>query len=181
MMVAVIVAPTLIVLIVQVTTFPLTLHTVATVNEVCYIQVMKLKILNWSVQDDFSTAEVYSECRGRHEFVFSSLSYAENIILAVLSVLVAYETQRHVPKLQEYTKNSVQVPTLYKFHESAVINLTTILAIVLSSVCQAVLIIFQLNKINDGRLLIITLRDCLWMYPIIYLLFVPKVTSNNNS
>ena len=34
MMVAVIVAPTLVTLVVQVTTFPLTLHTVATVNEV---------------------------------------------------------------------------------------------------------------------------------------------------
>ena len=36
-MVAVIVAPTLVILIVQVTTFPLTLHTIATVNEVSYI------------------------------------------------------------------------------------------------------------------------------------------------
>ena len=35
MMVAVIVAPTLVTLIVQVTTFPLTLHTVTTVNMVC--------------------------------------------------------------------------------------------------------------------------------------------------
>ena len=34
MMVAVIVAPTLVILIVQVVTFPLTLHTVTTVNEV---------------------------------------------------------------------------------------------------------------------------------------------------
>ena len=37
MMVAVIVAPTLVILIVQVATFPLILHTVATVNEVCPI------------------------------------------------------------------------------------------------------------------------------------------------
>ena len=35
MMVAVIVAPTLVILIVQVATFPLTLHTVTTVDEVC--------------------------------------------------------------------------------------------------------------------------------------------------
>ena len=35
MMVAAIVAPTLVILIVQVATFPLTLHTVAIVNEVC--------------------------------------------------------------------------------------------------------------------------------------------------
>ena len=113
--------------------------------------------------------------------MFSSLSYAENAILAVVSVLVAFETQRHVPKLQERTTSSVQVPTLYKYHESAVINLTTILTILLSSACQAVLIIFRLNRVQEGVLLVVTLRDCLWMYPMIYLLFIPKVTPNKNN
>ena len=102
-----------------------------------------------------------------HEFVFSALSYAENAILAIVSVLVAYSTQRHIPKHDE----------LNKYHESAVINLTTILAVLLSSVCQAVLIIFRLNRLHEGVLLIITLRDCLWMYPMIYLLFALKVAS----
>ena len=109
--------------------------------------------------------------------MFSSLSYAENIILALLSVLVAYETQKHVPKFQECTthNDTTQVPALYKYYESAVINLTTILVILLSSVCKVVLIIFRLNRVQEGVLLVVTLRDCLWMYPILYLLFVPKV------
>ena len=82
------------------------------------------------------------------------------------TILVAYQTQKHIPKVKKYRK----------YHESAVINLTTILAILLSSACQAVLVILQLNNIQEGILLIITLRDCLWMYPMIYLLFAPKVT-----
>ena len=50
-MVAVIVAPTLIVLIVQVTTFPLKLHTVTTVNEVCHqmIKITQLAIVGYFV------------------------------------------------------------------------------------------------------------------------------------
>ena len=58
------------------------------------------------------------------------------------------------------------------------INLTTIFAVLLSSVCQAVLIIFELNNVQDGILLLVTLRDCLWMHPMIYLLFAPKVACN---
>ena len=80
---------------------------------------------------------------------------------------MAYQAQRHSPEQNKYRK----------YHESAVINLTTILAVLLSSVCQAVLIILQLNRVQEGVLLIITLRDCLWMYPMIYLLFAPKVCS----
>ena len=78
---------------------------------------------------------------------------------------MAYQAQRHSPEQNKYRK----------YHESAVINLTTILAVILSSVCQAVLIILQFNRVQEGVLLIITLRDCLWMYPMIYLLFAPKV------
>ena len=84
-------------------------------------------------------------------------------------MLVAYETQKHVPK---YNK-------LHKYHESAVINLTTILAVLLSTICQAIVIIFHLNNQRDGLLLMITLRDCLWMFPMIYLLFIPKVLTFN--
>ena len=103
-----------------------------------------------------------------HELIFSGFAYVEDGILAVFSVLVAYETRKHAPKDAKYRK----------YHESAVINLTTILAVLLSSVCQAVLIILQLNRVNEGVLLIVTLRDCLWMYPMIYLLFAPKVCSH---
>ena len=105
-----------------------------------------------------------------HEFIFSALVYAEEGILALVSILVAYQTQKHSPKQDKYRK----------YHESAVINLTTIFAILLSSVCQAILIIFQLNNIQEGILLIVTLRDCLWMYPMIYLLFAPKVSYSTN-
>jgi len=82
-------------------------------------------------------------------------------------MLVAYETQKHLPK---YNK-------LHKYHESAVINLTTILAILLSTICEAILVIFILNEQKEGVLLVITLRDCLWMFPMIYLLFIPKVNT----
>ena len=118
-------------------------------------------------QDGLSTEEIHSKCEGTHEFVFSALTYTKDGILALLSVLVAYQAQRHSPEQNKYRK----------YHESAVINLTTILAILLSSVCQAVLIILQFNRVQEGVLLIITLRDCLWMYPMIYLLFAPKVYS----
>jgi len=117
------------------------------------------------LQNKVSTEEVYFECRGSHEFVFLSLAYVEDFILAVLSIVVAYETRKHIPRFN----------ILYKYHESAVINLTTIFAVLLSSVCHTILIIFQLNEVQDGVLLVVTLRDCLWMYPMIYLLFVPKV------
>ena len=83
-------------------------------------------------------------------------------------MLVAYETQKHLPK---YNK-------LRKYHESAVINLTTILAVLLSTICQAILV---LKDQNEGGLLVITLRDCLWMFPMIYLLFIPKVNTFNPS
>ena len=83
----------------------------------------------------------------------------------MLSILVANETQKHILKHDK----------LYKYHESAVINLTTILAVLLSSICQAVVIIFHLNEQQEGVLLVITVRDCLWMFPMIYLLFIPKV------
>ena len=90
--------------------------------------------------------------------------------MVLFSISVAYQTQKHIPKNEKYRK----------YHESAVINLTTILAILLSSVCQAVLVILRLNNIQEGTLLIITLRDSLWMYPIIYLLFIPKVMTIAN-
>ena len=116
-------------------------------------------------QNDFSVKQIYYECKEDHQFIFQSLFYAENGILALLSVLVAYQTRKYIPRSSIY----------HKYNESAVINLTTILAILLSSVCQAVLIILRLNRVQEGVLLIIALRDSLWMYPMIYLLFVPKV------
>ena len=117
------------------------------------------------LQDDFSIEEIYSECKGPHEFIFLALAYTEDGILALFSILVAYQIRKHSPEQKKYRK----------YDESVVTDLTTILAILLSSICEMIVIIFQLNRVQDGVLLIITLRDCLWMYPIIYLLFIPKV------
>jgi len=97
--------------------------------------------------------------------VFLAVTFTLHAILALFSVLVAFVTQRHIPKVGNY----------HKFHESAVINLTSILAVMVSSVFQAIVIIFRVNDIQEGILLLITLRDCLWMYPMIFVLFAPKV------
>ena len=122
------------------------------------------------LQNTFSTKEIYFHCDGKHNYVFLAISKIYQGLLIFLTILVAYETQKHIPKQTKYQK----------YHESAVINLTTILAILLSSVCQAVLIILQLNRVNDGALLVVTLRDCLWMYPMLYLLFAPKVNLDSS-
>ena len=114
------------------------------------------------MQDDFSTERIYSACEGDNEFVFLGVYYVKNGLLALFSIVVAYETQKN---LGNY----------HKHLESAVINLTTILAVVLSSVCQVIVIVLQLNQIQEGALLVITLRDSLWMFPMIYVLFIPKV------
>ncbi|XP_065916322.1 gamma-aminobutyric acid type B receptor subunit 2-like [Dysidea avara] len=145
LMVAVIVVPILVVLIVQVAAFPLKLRQHEIVNE-----------------DDFMTVEIYEDCSGDHEFVFLGVCYIEYVLLALFSILVTYQTQKNIG-------------VYHKLLESAVINLTTILAVLLSSICQVVVIIFHLNEQQEGVLLVITLRDCLWMFPMIYLLFIPKV------
>ena len=123
----------------------------------------------YQLQNDYSTEIIYYECRGEYDVVFLAVTYAEDFTLALFSVLVAYETQRHIPRHNR----------LHKYHESAVVNLTTLLAVLLSSVCQVVLVIFKLNDVHAGILLLITLRDCLWMFPMIYLLFIPKVIYMN--
>ena len=162
--------PTLMLMIVHVAAFPVMLMTSTTVNEVCICYPYVL--YRWYTciecilsQNDLSTAEIYSECSGSHKFIFLGLAYAMGIILGIFSMVLAYETQKNLPQWND----------LHKYRESAVINLTTMLAILLSSVCQAVYIIFRLSKLKDGALLVVTLQNCLWMYPIIYLLFVPKV------
>jgi len=160
-MVAVIAAPILVLLIVRVATFPLTLHT-EVINEVSAQVVSVICNLHIYLQDDHSITEMYVECSGKHEIIFLSVAYTEYIILALFSILLAYETQKYIGGYLEYL-------------ESAVVNLTTILAVLLSSVCQVVVIILHINQTQEGELLVITLRDCLWMFPMIYLLFIPKV------
>lgn len=104
-------------------------------------------------------------CKGKHQLIFSTIIFIGDVILGLLSLVTAAKTKKHLPADKKYRK----------YHESAVINLTSIMAIILSSVCEAVIILFQLNDIHNGILLIITLRECLWLYPLSYLLLVPKV------
>ena len=112
------------------------------------------------------TVGIYKDCSGDHEFIFLGVCYTEYVLLALFSILVTYQTQKNIG-------------VYHKHLESAVINLTTILAVLLSSICQVVVIIFYLNEQQEGVLLVITLRDCLWMFPMIYLLFIPKVQLQN--
>ena len=108
------------------------------------------------------TEEIYKECSGDHQLIFLLVRFAVYGLLALFSLLETYQTQKNIGSYRKHL-------------ESAVINLTTILAVLLSSVCQVVLIIFQVREIQGGALLLTTLRNCLWMFPIIYLLFIPKV------
>jgi len=106
--------------------------------------------------------EIYVDCTGEYELIFFGVCYTEYVLLVLFSILVTYQTQKHIGVHHEHL-------------ESTVINLTSILAILLSSVCQVVSVILHLNDQQEGVLLVITLRDCLWMFPMIYLLFIPKV------
>ena len=114
------------------------------------------------LQDEVATVEIYTHCSGDYEFIFLGVRCVEYFLLAFFSTLVAFRTQKNIG-------------VYLKHLESAVINLTTILAVLLSSVCQIVLVIFHLNDQQEGVLLLITLRNCLWMFPMIYVLFIPKV------
>ena len=133
---------------------------------VCQITHYSSHSLNYSLytflQDDFTTLEIYRDCSGHYELIFLAVYYTEYGLLALFSLLVTYQTQKNIGSYRKHL-------------ESAVINLTTILAVLLSSVCQVVVVIFHLQRIQEGVLLVTTLRDSLWMFPIIYLLFIPKV------
>ena len=106
--------------------------------------------------------EIYTTCEGDHEVILLGICFIEYGLLALFSILLSYQTQKYIG-------------IYHKHLESSVINLTTILAVLLSSFCQVIVIIFEMNEQKEGELLVITLRDCLWMFPMIYLLFIPKV------
>jgi len=108
------------------------------------------------------TVEIFKDCKGDYELIFFGFRYTEYVLLVLFSILVTYQTKKHIG-------------VYHKHLESSVTNLTSILAIVLSSVCQVVVIILNINKVQQGILLLTTLRDCVWMFPMIYLLFIPKV------
>ena len=117
------------------------------------------------IQDNLAQQKIYFTCEGEYFFIFDGVLFCGDIVLALLSLILAFKTKKNLPADKKYRK----------YHESAVINLTTMLAIFLSSISKAVIIVFQLNHIYSGILLIITLRECLWLYPVSFLLFIPKV------
>ena len=125
------------IMIVNVTVFPLRLLTTSTVNAVCCLHMLLSCIKCIVLQNDFSTVEISSQCTGSHEFTFLALAYAENKILALFNMAVAYKTKKNLPKISDF----------HKYHESAVINLTTLSAILLSSVCEVLFIILRANKV----------------------------------
>ena len=97
--------------------------------------------------------------------IFDAILFTGDIALGLLSVVLAYKTRKHLPEDRRYRK----------YHESAVINLTMMMALFLSTICEAIIILFLSNDIQNGILLIITLRECCWLYPVIFLLYIPKV------
>ena len=118
------------------------------------------------IQDDPGQQNVFYKCEGKHYLVFDALLFVGDIILGLLNAMVAFQTKKYLPADKTYRK----------YHESAVINLTTMMAILLSSICEVIIVWFQTNN-KEGTLLLITLRECSWLYPAIYLLFIPKVRS----
>ena len=108
---------------------------------------------------------MFFTCEGKYYLIFDGTLFIGDIILALLSLVLAYKTKKHLPADKKYRK----------YHESAVINLTATVGIFLSSISKAAIILFQLYHIYNGILLLITFRECLWLYPVSFLLFVPKV------
>ena len=105
-------------------------------------------------------------CQGKYDLIFTTVLILIRTILGIFSLIIAFETKKHLPTEKKYRK----------YYESAVINLSTIVAIIPSSICEVVVLFAQLQNKQTGLLLIIVLRECLWMYPMSYLLFVPKVS-----
>ena len=119
-----------------------------------------------TMQDNLAQQKMFFTCEGEHYLIFDGVLFTMDIIIALLSLILAFKTKKHLPADKKYRK----------YHESAVVNLTSMIAIFLSSVSKAVIILFQQSHIYNGILLIITLRECLWLYPVSFMLFVPKVS-----
>ena len=163
-----IVAPTLLLLTVQTVLYPITLHSHIHINEVTITDDSKNVVIAsvQHLQDYHAVDKIYYVCEGKYYLIFDAVLFTGDIALGLLSAVLAFQTKKHLPADKKYRK----------YHESAVINLTTMMATFLSSICEAVVILFQLNNIQNGILLIITLRECLWLYPVSFLLFIPKVS-----
>ena len=118
-------------------------------------------------QDNLAEEEISFMCHGQYYFVFNIVLILIRAVLGIFSLKVAFETKKHLPTEKKYRK----------YYESAVINLSTIVAIIPSSICEVIVLVFQLHNIQTGLLLVIALRECLWMYAMSYMLFIPKVSN----
>ena len=106
--------------------------------------------------------KVHFTCRGSHQYVFDSVqSFGRNILLYT-GVFLAYQTKKYFPKDEKY-------------HKSAVMKLITMLAILPSTLCEVIVIILEVNS-TQVDLLVMALREWLWLYPITFFLFAPKVS-----
>ena len=91
-------------------------------------------------------------------------SFGRNILLCT-GVFLAYQTKKYFPKDRKYEK----------YHKSAAMKLITMLAILPSTLCEVIVIILEVNSAQVD-LLVMALREWLWLYPITFLLFAPKVS-----
>ena len=119
------------------------------------------------VQDNLAQEEITYICKAKHHLIFDLVLIVIRTVLGIFSLTITFQIKKYLPTERRYRK----------YHESAVINLSTIMVIIPLSICELIVFLFQLNNIQTGLLLIITLRECLWMYPMSYLLFVPKVSN----
>ena len=109
--------------------------------------------------------KVHFTCRGSHQYVFDSVLLFGRNILLYSSIFLAYQAKMYFPEDRKYEK----------YHKFAVIKLITMLAILPSSLCEVIVIILEVNNAQVA-LLVMALREWLWLYPITFLLFAPKVS-----
>jgi len=120
-----------------------------------------------NVQDNFAQEEITFTCQGRYDLAFHTVLILIRTILGILSLKIAFETKKHLPTEEKYRK----------YYESAVINLSTIVSIIPSSICEVAIVLLYIHNQQTGLLLLIVLRECLWMYPMSFMLFIPKVST----
>ena len=162
--VIIITTPALVVLIIQASTYPITLHSQTTINKV----LVKPYFTNLvQSQDNLAEEEITYICKAKYHLVFDLVLILIRTILGIFSLTIAFQIKKHLPTEKKYRK----------YNESAVINLSTIMVIIPLTICELIVFLFHLNNMQTGLLLIITLRECLWMYPMSYLLFIPKVSN----
>ena len=117
------------------------------------------------IQNNLAKQKLFLMCEGKYHLIFDAVLFTGDIILALLSLIMAFKTKKHLPADEKYRE----------YHESAVVNLTSMTTIFLSTASKIVIILFQKNHIYNGILLITALHECVWLYPVSFLLFMPKV------